>query len=217
MKETTFPYTIVHQNKRLDPDPNIDPDATVYHSRLGHYTEIGAGWKIHESVIDDYSYCAPPGGTIIYTEIGKFANIAPMVAINPGNHPIDRVTQHHCTYRRAMYGFDVQDDTRFFQWRRESRCVVGHDTWIGWGAAVMAGVTIGHGSVIGAGAVVTRDIGLYEIAVGVPAKVVRKRFPDAVIEKLLQIAWWDWDRFTLEDRFDDIASDDIDAFVEKYG
>ena len=86
--------------------------------------------------------------------------------------------------------------------------------WIGHGAVIMPGVSIGHGAVIGSGAVVTKDVGNYEVAVGVPAKVIKKRFTDEQIEKLLAIAYWDWDRVTLEERFNDLF--EIDAFLEKY-
>jgi hypothetical protein len=79
----------------------------------------------------------------------------------------------------------------------------------------MPGVRIGIGAVVGSGAVVTKDVGDYEIAVGVPARVIRKRFDGATIEKLLRIAWWDWDHETIRARFDDFL--DMGQFVEKYG
>jgi hypothetical protein len=80
---------------------------------------------------------------------------------------------------------------------------------------VIAGKKIGTGAVIGSGAVVTKDIPPYAIAVGVPARVVKYRFPPEVIEQLLAIAWWEWDRATLVERFKDLL--DMDAFLKKYG
>jgi phosphonate metabolism protein (transferase hexapeptide repeat family) len=151
---------------------------------------------------------------IIYSEVGKYCSIANSVRINPGNHPQWRVTQHHMTYRRIQFGLDTIDDEEFFNWRREDRCTIGHDVWIGHGAVIMAGVNIGIGAIIGSGAVVTKDVGPYEIAVGVPAKVVKKRFDDATIEKLLASEWWNWDRATLEKNFQDLLN--VKDFLRKH-
>ncbi|PJF48373.1 MAG: acetyltransferase [Candidatus Thermofonsia Clade 3 bacterium] len=208
-----FPSDRIHTRKHLCERPTIHPSSFVLDSRLGSWTDIGPNCSIIESVFDDYSYAAD-NVSIIYAQIGKFCSIASHVRINPGNHPMDRVTQHHCTYRRVEYGFAETDDEAFFDWRRAHRWVVGHDVWIGHAAVVMPGVSIGIGAVVGAGAVVTKDVGPYEVVVGVPARRIRKRFDDAVIERLMRIAWWDWDRPTLEARFDDLR--DVLAFLEKY-
>ncbi len=199
---------------QLGERPFIHPTAVVVNSDLGAWTDIGPRSHIEETRFDDYSY-TDGDAMIIYAEIGKFVNIASHVRINPGNHPMNRVTQHHCTYRRKKYRFADDDDDAFFSWRRVNACRVGHDCWIGHGATIMPGVTIGVGAVVGSGAVVTRDVAPYEIAAGVPARPIRKRFPDETIQKLLYIAWWDWERKDLEARFADFY--DLNAFLEKYG
>jgi hypothetical protein len=202
-----------HQEKRLGEQPYIHPTAIVVDCHIGSWTEIGPHSTLVETGFGDYSYTAGDAD-IIYTDVGKFVSIASHVRINPGNHPMGRVTQHHMTYRRKQYGFGESDDADVFEWRRAHRCAIGHDVWIGHGATLMPGVHIGIGAVIGAGAVVTKDVDPYTIAIGVPARPLRKRFSEPIIDKLLAIAWWDWDRARLTAAFDDLNL--IEVFVEKY-
>jgi carbonic anhydrase/acetyltransferase-like protein (isoleucine patch superfamily) len=79
----------------------------------------------------------------------------------------------------------------------------------------MPGISIGNGAVVGAGAVVTKNVRDYAIVVGVPARVIRYRFDEEIRAALLGIAWWDWDRATLEARFDELS--DVPAFIKAYG
>ncbi len=199
----------------IDPAPRIHPLAVVTQSVIGCYTDIGPDWTVMQSCLGDYSYLAGCDGMVINTDIGKFCSIATHVIINPGDHPMHRVTQHHCTYRRRRYGFAPADDQEIFDWRRQRRCCIGHDVWIGSGAKVMAGVTISSGAVVAAGAVVTHDVAPYHLVAGVPARPLRLRFSPRIIDKLMAIAWWDWDRATLERRFTDFSN--LEQFLEAYG
>lgn len=198
---------------KLGKEPFIHPSAHVINSHLGEWTEIGPNTKIEETEFGDYSYTSGDN-EIIYSSIGKFCSIASHVRINPVNHPMWRVTQHHITYRLVQYELADQDDVDFFKWRREHRVTIGHDVWIGHGAIIMPGVRIGTGAVIGAGSVVTKDIPPYTIAVGVPAKPIRRRFSEEVAEKLMKLEWWNWDRGQIEERFKDL--NDIETFLQKY-
>ncbi len=195
----------------LGPAPAVHATATVLHSRLGAWTEVGAFAELIESSLGDYSYVAPVHASLTWAEVGKFCSLASSVRLNPVNHPVGRVTQHHCTYRRRQYGFDERDDAELFAWRKAHRVTVGHDVWIGHGATVMPGVTIGTGAVVGAGAVATRDVEPYTVVVGVPARPLRRRFSDAVCDQLLASAWWDWDHATLRRRFAELL--DLDQFL----
>jgi len=211
---TRFPETNTSYAPRMVSEkPTIHPSCHLVASWVGDWTDLGPHTSLLESSLGDYSYTAGQVA-VAYTDIGKFCSIAAQVRINPGNHPMGRVTQHHCTYRRAQYGFG-EDDNTFFDWRRASRCVIGHDVWIGHGAIILPGVTVGTGAVVGAGAVVSKDVEPYAVVVGVPAKPIRKRFSAEAIETLLRSAWWDWDHATLQARFDDLL--DTQRFVERYG
>lgn len=89
--------------------------------------------------------------------------------------------------------------------------VIGSDVWIGSEAVIMPGVRIGHGAVIGTRALVTRDVGPYEIVGGNPAKVIRKRFDDASIAMLLEMQWWDWNEVQMRSATPILTSGNIDA------
>jgi len=203
----------IDQAPRLGERPYIHPTARLHDCELGEWTDIGPLCYFDETSFGDYSYAAD-NVLINYTTVGRFCSIASHVRINPGNHPMDRVTQHHMTYRRTQFGFGEHDDVDFFEWRRAHHCTIGHDVWIGHAATIMPGITIGTGAVIGSGAVVTKDVAPYTIVVGVAAHPVRTRFPPAISEALLRIAWWDWSRAQLAERFDEL--NDVNAFVQKY-
>jgi phosphonate metabolism protein (transferase hexapeptide repeat family) len=199
--------------KKLSKAPTVHPTAHIEKSQLGAWTAVAEKCQIVESTLGDYSYIGE-WGNMIYTTVGKFCSIAAFVRLNPGNHPIERPTSHHFTYRPVMFGFTEQDEADFFGWRRSHRVIVGHDVWIGHGAVVLPGVMVGNGAVIGTGAVVTKDVAPYTIVVGTPAKAIRQRFNDNVIAKLESLQWWNWSREKLETRFEDFRN--MTVFLEKY-
>lgn len=198
----------------LSPEPTVHPTASVTDSRLGAWTEIGEQTEIISSTIGDYSYFCDRCHAM-YAQVGTFCNVANHARLNPSNHPTWRATQHHFTYRCSKYNMGP-DDAAFFAWRREHPVILGHDVWIGHGALVMPGVTVGTGAVVASAAVVTKDVPAYAIVAGVPAKPIKYRFPRDIQERLLALAWWDWDHEGLTAAMPDFRDLSVEGFLEKY-
>mgnify|MGYP002622589128 CR=1 FL=1 len=93
---------------------------------------------------------------------------------------------------------------------------IGNDVWIGHGAVIMPGVKIGNGAIVGANAVVTKDVADFAIAVGVPARTIRQRFSDDVASRLDALKWWDWGHDKLGETLPDMRALSAEEFVEKY-
>jgi len=195
-------------------EPALAETASINDSYIGDYTSIDEGTLIHESVFGDYSYIME-NCQVMFSDIGKFCSIASYVRIHPVNHPFERTTTHHMTYRREMFGLANEDESAFFEWRRkDQRVTVGHDVWIGHNAIIMPKVNIGHGAVVGSGSIVTKDLPPYSIAVGNPAQVIKYRFDERTIEKLLEVEWWNWSYDDIRDRFEMLI--DVNILIETY-
>jgi len=205
---------MIIEQKELGKKPVIHENTQLKEVSFEDYNEIGVWNFIENTHFGSFSYT----GQFCFVqnaEIGKFANIAANVRIGPTAHPYDRPSLHHFTYRPAMYGFSETDDSVFFEERCSRKAVIGHDTWIGHGAIIMPEVTIGNGAIVGAGAVVTKDVPPYSIVTGIPATVVKYRFPEEIQEALEAIKWWHWSPETIKERLADFQQP-IEVFVEKY-
>lgn len=201
---------------RLNADaPVIEPDCFVEGSDFGRYCEVKRGSRVAWSSFGDYSYC-DRYCDIANTSVGKFSNIASFVRIGATDHPLDRAALHHFMYRSADLWDDAEHDTEFFAHRRSRRASIGHDTWLGHGAQIKPEVTVGHGAVVASGAIVTKDVEPYAIVAGTPAKMLRRRQPPAIAERLMALGWWDWDHTTLRARLDDFRTMKAEEFLECY-
>lgn len=109
------------------------------------------------------------------------------------------------------WGLDVSLITD--AWDNKGDIVIGNDVWIGYDAIIMSGVKIGDGVIIGTRAIVTNDVPPYTIVGGIPAKVIKKRFGDDIILKLLKIKWWDWPYEKIKANIKYIQSGDIDKLM----
>lgn len=144
--------------------------------------------------------------------IGPFVSMGPGVTFIPGGiHPGDRISLFPFRARWNLPGayLDGTPATR-------GDIVVGADTWIGTGALILSGVTIGHGAIVAAHSVVTRNVPAYALVAGVPARVVRYRFSPETIERLLTIAWWEWDDATIRERVPTLTSQNAEEFTRRY-
>lgn len=195
-------------------NPIVSDTAKTNELKLGIYTFLDDRVRARESSIGDYSYIMHDS-EVIYASIGKYCAIAPFVRINPSTHPYWRPAVANFTYRSMDYGI-TENDQEFFDSRKKDRVAIGNDVWIGQNALIMPGVTIGDGAIIGGNAVVTKDILPYEIVGGVPAKHLRMRFNERVIESLLRIKWWEWPDEVMRSRILDLRMDSIESFCIKF-
>jgi phosphonate metabolism protein (transferase hexapeptide repeat family) len=198
-----------------DPEPRIHSTAQLKACKLGRYASVGERTVLREVSLGDFSYFERHAEAI-YTTIGKFCSIAANTRVNALGHPIERVTTHKISYRPNEYFRYLGVDSEFRERRRGKAVTIGHDVWIGHGAVIMPDIAIGDGAVIGANAVVTKDVGPYEIVAGVPARRLRMRFPAPVAERMRLLAWWDWPLEKLFEALPDMQSLPVEAFLEKW-
>jgi phosphonate metabolism protein (transferase hexapeptide repeat family) len=199
-----------------DAKPRIHQSAHLQDVTCSPFTEIGQRVILRDVTIGDFTYMER-NSEAIYADIGKFCSIAANVRINALEHPVQRLTTHKLTYRPNEYFFFHGVDQEFRTHRQSKRVTIGNDVWIGHGAVIMPAITIGDGAVIGANAVVTKNVAAYSIVAGVPAKHLRWRFPEAVRQRLLTLKWWDWPHERLSQAMPDIQSLTIEAFLDKWG
>lgn len=168
-------------------------------------------YHLNASTIDDYSYISI-NSNISFTRIGKFCSIGPNFISGWGIHPTNGISTSPMFYSTlGQNGTTLSKENKIDE---HKQILIGNDVFIGANVTVLDGVTIGDGAVIGAGAVVSKDIPAYAIAVGCPVKILRYRFNQDQIGKLLKIKWWEFP----EDKLQDVERMffDVEQFIQKY-
>lgn len=179
-----------------------------YTRNFSNYTKYSIGkYTYGAPIVEDWHQ----GSTL---KIGNFCSIAKNVNILlGGNHPIDWVSSF-------PFGvvFDEFKELHYSHPEKLSKgdVVIGNDVWIGINVTILSGITIGDGVIIAANSNVTKNVESYAIVGGNPAKLIRKRFSDEAISKLLEIQWWDWEIDKIKENLDLIMSDDIDLFIDRH-
>ena len=137
-------------------------------------------------------------------ESGKFCSIAcgAKFLFNSANHTLSSLSTYPFPIFFDEWGLEKSDVAA--AWDRKGDIVIGNDVWIGYEAVILAGVTIGDGAVIGARAVVTKDVPPYAIVGGVPARVIRSRFTEETVKALLRLKWWDWPAERIQEKLAEI-------------
>lgn len=180
-------YSIVNKKAR------VGRKCKVYHSSLGAYSYIGRGTQL------------------IYASVGKFCSISGNVLIGMGHHTLSYLSNSPLfTEKNNGTGHSWTDRESLLPYKLVT---IGNDVWIGTRAMVLGGVTIGDGAVIGAGAIVTKDVPPFAIVAGVPARIVRYRFSEEIIARLEVMQWWNLSDEVLKSNIALFQSEDND--IEK--
>lgn len=149
-------------------------------------TYIAMGVRLSESSIGDYTRVRH-FAAVYATSVGKFCRIGKDVKFGVAQHPTNLISTNLMFYRKNQI---KNDWVRTIVYEEYKKIKVGNDVWVGEGAMIMGGVTIGDGAIVASRAVVTKDVPPYAIVAGIPARVVKYRFSEEVIEKLLEVQWW---------------------------
>lgn len=161
-------------------------------STLGYKSYIGTGCEFNK------------------TRIGRYTSIGNNVVLVTGTHPVNNViSTHPAFYASISHSDSYVKDFKFDETLTDENgncAVIGNDVWIGNNVLIRGGVSIGDGAIIGMGAVVTKDIPPYAIAAGVPARIIRYRFSNEDINKLLQLKWWDKPQEWIIDHAEDFSN-----------
>lgn len=184
---------------------SIGDDTIIERSKLGRNVTINRRSYINDSEIGAFSYTGI-NTTMNWTTMGKFCSIGRNVDIGGFDHDYRKMTTMPLfRFEQLMRGGELVNKA----FKSDDRCIIGNDVWIAAGAIVLHKANIGNGAVVGAGAVVTHNIPPYAIAVGCPAKVIGYRCESELVERLLNLEWWNWPEDIIRDNMNELIHSEI--------
>lgn len=186
---------------------SVGDDSTVERCDFSNNVIINRRSYINDSYIGSFSY-AGINTTMNFVKMGNFCSLARNVDIGGFDHDYKKfTTMPEFRLKQLLNGGGKIPKVD----KHEDYCKIGNDVWIAAGAIVLHKVKIGDGAVVGAGAVVTKDVPPYAIVAGVPAKIIGYRFEKPIIEELLKICWWNWPLEVIRKNQDLLLNGDVNG------
>lgn len=174
----------------------VQHNVNIVNSNVGRYTSFAHHSDVLNSTIGNRTSIGRYA-IIRNSDIGSYCAISWNVTIGADHHPTERISGS-AAFFNTMYGLASTNISK----GNVKRTHIGNDVLISTDVTVISGVSIGDGSIVGAGAVVTKDIPPYSIAVGNPARVIKKRFDEESINKLMELQWWDFPDHILKENIE---------------
>ncbi len=182
-------------------------------SKFTNRTKLGALVRLLGCNIGKYTIINR-GCSLVYATIGNFSSLAGFIQLGAGRHPLNYIATSEIFYNKNRL---ANQWVKSIEFKGNLPITIGSDVWIGSQAFVMGGVNIGHGAVVGSRSVVTKDVPPYAVVAGVPAKIIKYRFNENVITRLLEIKWWDFDDDEIQRNIDFFREPEINMnTLEKY-
>lgn len=209
--------TVQLVNAEISPSANLYKNVRVIRSSVGDSSSVGDFTTARDSIIGSHciiqrncdllrasigNYTVIEKNAVLHdVTIGRFCEMSWYCSAGGDNHNYKLPSIHQFYWQKA-FGVETGDDTigerNFYQKLESEECTIGNDVWIGSGVTVNRKVHVGNGAILASGCVVTRDVPDYAIVGGVPAKIIKYRFDEKTIHKLLRVSWWNWPHEVLQ-------------------